>query len=142
MRSALFLAIAVAVCSPSVAFAQDSATTPNRDIEAMAKTLNDPDMQSAAAATVTSVVDAVLDIRVDKLAKALEPLNGGKPVKMKGNTLRAMAERDDPDFERKIERGARTSVKSAGAMAEALAVMLPELQRALKKIGEALPTRP
>jgi hypothetical protein len=141
MRSALLLAVAAVVCSPSVAFAQDNAPEPNRDIEAVAKTLNDPDMQSAAAATVTSVVGAVLDIRVDRIAKALEPLNGGKPIKMKGNTLRALAERDDPDFERKIESGARTSVKSAGAMADALAAMLPELQRAVKKIGEALPAR-
>lgn len=140
MRSALLFAVAV-ISSPSVAFAQDGSTPPNRDIEAVAKTLSDPDMQSAAAATVSSVVGAILDIRVDKLAKALEPLNGGKAVKMKGDTLRAMAEREDPDFEQKIEQGARSSVKSAGAMAQALAVMLPELQRAVKKIGAALPER-
>lgn len=144
MRSALFTAIALIIASPTLAVAQTApdAETPSatqQDVQDMADTLNNPSVQAAAAGALGAVVDAVLDIRVDKMAKALEPLNGGKKIKMKGNTVREIASRDDPDFERKMEDGAKTAVRSAGSMAQAVAVMLPELQKAAKKMADALP---
>ena len=147
MRSALFTAIALIIASPTLAAAQTApdAETPSatqqdvQDVQDMADTLNNPSVQAAAAGALGAVVDAVLDIRVDKMAKALEPLNGGKKIKMKGNTVREIASRDDPDFERKMEDGAKTAVRSAGSMAQAVAVMLPELQKAAKKMADALP---
>ena len=144
MRSALFTAIALIIASPTLAAAQTApdAETPfatQQDVQDMADTLNNPSVQAAAAGALGAVVDAVLDIRIDKMAKALEPLNGGKKIKMKGNTVREIASRDDPDFERKMEDGAKTAVRSAGSMAQAVAVMLPELQKAAKKMADALP---
>lgn len=142
MRSALFFAMILTVATPAAAFAQEgSPSEPNTRLEAMAETLNDPATQAAMTSTVTAVVDAVLDIRVDKLAKAIEPLNGGKSVRMRGNTVRELAAQDDPNFDRRIEQGARTAATSVGSMAQALAVMLPELQKAAKKIGDAFPSR-
>jgi hypothetical protein len=108
-------------------------------VQGMADKLNDPSTQAVLAGALGAAMAAVLDIRVDKMAKALEPLNGGKKLKMKGNTLREMAERQDPKFERKMEEGTKTAVRSAGSLAQALAVMLPELQKAAKKMGDALP---
>lgn len=144
MRSALFTAIALVVATPTVAVAQSTlpAETPSetqKDVQGMADTLNDPSTQAVVAGALGAAMAAVLDIRVDKMAKALEPLNGGKKLKMKGNTLREMAERQDPKFERKMEEGTKTAVRSAGSLAQALAVMIPELQKAAKKMGDALP---
>ena len=144
MRSALFTAIALVVATPTVVAAQSTppAETPSetqQDVQGMADTLNDPSTQAAVAGALGAAMAAVLDIRVDKMAKALEPLNGGKKLKMKGNTLREMAERQDPKFERKMEEGTKTAVRSAGSLAQALAVMIPELQKAAKKMGDALP---
>ncbi len=144
MRSALFTAIALIVATPTVVAAQteSSAEAPSeaqKDVQGMADKLNDPSTQAVLAGALGAAMAAVLDIRVDKMAKALEPLNGGKKLKMKGNTLREIATRDDPRFERKMEEGTKTAVRSAGSLAQALAVMLPELQKAAKKMGDALP---
>ena len=144
MRSALFTAIALIVATPTVAAAQteSSAEAPSeaqKDVQGMADKLNDPSTQAVLAGALGAAMAAVLDIRVDKMAKALEPLNGGKKLKMKGNTLREIATRDDPRFERKMEEGTKTAVRSAGSLAQALTVMLPELQKAAKKMGDALP---
>ena len=144
MRSALFTAIALVVATPTVAAAQstspvETSSEAQQDVQGMADTLNDPSTQAAVAGALGAAMAAVLDIRVDKMAKALEPLNGGKKIKMKGNTLREIASRDDPKFERKMEEGTKTAVRSAGSLAQALAVMLPELQKAAKKMGDALP---
>jgi hypothetical protein len=144
MRSALFTAIALVVATPTIAVAQtetpaESTSKAQQDVQGMADKLNDPSTQAVLAGALGAAMAAVLDIRVDKMAKALEPLNGGKKIKMKGNTLREIATRDDPKFERKIEDGTKTAVRSAGSLAQALAVMLPELQKAAKKMGDALP---
>ena len=144
MRSALFIAVALVVATPTVATAQstspvETSSEAQQDVQGMADTLNDPLTQAAAAGMLGAAMAAVLDIRVDKMAKALEPLNGGKKLKMKGNTLREMAEREDPKFERKMEEGTKSAVRSAGSLAQALAVMLPELQKAARKMGDALP---
>jgi hypothetical protein len=144
MRSALFTAVALVVATPTIASAQtetrtESASETQQDVQGMADKLNDPSTQAAMAGALGAVMAAVLDMRVDKMAKALEPLNGGKKLKMKGNTLREIASRDDPKFERKMEEGTKTAVRSAGSLAQALAVMLPELQKAAKKMGDALP---
>jgi hypothetical protein len=144
MRSALFTAIALVVATPTIAAAQtdsspETTSEAQRDVQGMADKLNDPSTQAVLAGALGAAMAAVLDIRVDKMAKALEPLNGGKKLKMKGNTLREIASRDDPKFERKMEEGTKTAVRSAGSLAQALAVMLPELQKAAKKMGDALP---
>jgi hypothetical protein len=144
MRSALFTAIALVVATPTIASAQtetrtESTSETQQDVQGMADKLNDPSTQAAMAGALGAVMAAVLDMRVDKMAKALEPLNGGKKLKMKGNTLREIATRDDPKFERKMREGTKTAVRSAGSLAQALAVMLPELQKAAKKMGDALP---
>jgi hypothetical protein len=77
-------------------------------------------------------------MRLDGIAKALEPLNGGKRVDLKGRTVREMAERDDPYFEEKLQGGTRAVIGGMGAMASALATAMPELERAMAKMGEAM----
>ena len=140
MRSALFIAIALVVATPAVAAPEtDAPSSAQQEVQGMADKLNDPSTQAAMSGALGAVMAALLDMRVDKFAKALEPLNGGKKIKMNGNTLREMAEHKDPNFERKMQDGTKTAVRSAGSLASALAVMLPELEKAAKKMGDALP---
>ena len=140
MRSALFTAIALVVATPAVAAPEtDAPSSAQQEVQGVADKLNDPSTQAAMSGALGAVMAALLDIRVDKFAKALEPLNGGKKIKMHGNTLREMAEHKDPKFERKMQDGTKTAVRSAGSLASALAVMLPELEKAAKKMGDALP---
>ena len=140
MRSALFTAIALVVATPAVAAPEtDAPSSAQQEVQGVADKLNDPSTQVAMSGALGAVMAALLDMRVDKFAKALEPLNGGKKIKMHGNTLREMAEHKDPNFERKMQDGTKTAVRSAGSLASALAVMLPELEKAAKKMGDALP---
>lgn len=141
MRSVLFSALVLGLATPTLAAQSEAPTDAQREVQVMADKLSDPSTQTAMAGALGAVMAAVLDIRVDKMAKALEPLNGGKKLKMKGNTLREIAEREDPRFERRMEEGTKTAVRSAGSLAQALAVMMPELQKAVRKMGDALPRR-
>lgn len=135
MRSALLASTVLCIATPALA-----AQPPIGDeMGGMAQTLNDPATQDAAAAAVDATADAMLDVRIDGLAKALAPLNHGRPVNMHGRTLRDLAERDDPEFENRLHDGTRGAIGSMGALASAVAVMLPELEAAARKMRDALP---
>ncbi len=133
MRNALIALSVLSIATPAFA-ATPSKTT--RDAEAMAERLNDPVMQAAVAGGLQGMLGAVLDMRIDGVAKALEPLNRGRPLPMKGRTLRELAERDDPYFDEKLKDGSRAAVGSAAAMASAFAAAMPELERAMARMAE------
>ncbi len=136
MRSVLFAVSLLAMSSPALA------SESSRSVEKAAAVLNDPATHSAMAGGFAALLNAMLDIRVDGIAKALEPMNKGKPIKMKGNTLREIAHREDPKFEQKMHNGTRTAVAGMGAMASAMAVMLPQLEEAMGKMGDVLDRLP
>ena len=135
MRSALLPLAALTFATPALA-AESSA---QRELTHMADTLNDPSNQAAISGALGAMMAAVLDIRVDGIAKALEGMNGGKPVTMHGSTVRDLAKRDNPDFERKMQSDTRAAVGAAGGLASAMALMLPELEKAGRKMKDTLP---
>lgn len=140
MRSALIAAVALAISTPALAAPLvNEPSRAQRSVQEMADKMNDPRTQTAMASSLGAILSALLDVRVDGIAKALEPLNGGKKIKMHGKTLRDMAERDDPKFESKMQNGTREVVGSMGALATALAVMMPQLEEAARKMGDAIP---
>lgn len=116
----------------------DESSTQN-DLNRMADKLNDPSTQAAISGAVGAMMAAILDMRVDGIAKALESANGGKPVKMRGRTVRDLATRNNPDFERDMQSDTRAAVGAMGGLATAAAVMVPELERAARKMKDALP---
>jgi hypothetical protein len=134
MRSALLPIAALFVAIPSVA----SASEASRDMDRMGDMLSNPRTQDAMAGAIGALLGAFMDMRVDGIAKALEPMNGGKRIRMKGNTVREIAEARDPNIEAKIEGGSRALVSGAGAMAKAMAVVLPQLEEAMAKAGDAM----
>lgn len=134
MRKAILVFLALSVATPALGAESEA----QRDAQTMADKLNNPATQKAMSGAVEAVVGALLDMRVDGVAKALEPLNKGKPIKMKGRTLREMAARDEPDLDKKIAGGSRAAVVGMGALAQALATMLPQLEQAMDKMGDAV----
>jgi hypothetical protein len=135
MRKAVVAVLALSFAAPVVA----APSKAQSDMEAMAAKLQRPETQDAMSGALMAMLGAFMDMRVDGIAKALEPMNGGKPIKMKGRTVREMAERKDPHFEEKIEGGSRAMIGSLGALAGAMAVAMPELERAMEKMEDALP---
>ncbi len=136
MRLVLLSISAFAMSTP--ALAADKPSKMSREIAAVADTLNNPSTQRAIEGTLGSLMDALLDLRVDGFAKALEPLNKGKPLKMKGKTLREMAEREDRNFEEKLDKGTHMLVGGMGALSSALAQMAPQLEAAMEKMEDEI----
>jgi hypothetical protein len=134
MRSALFSVALLALSAPTLAHAGEA----QRDMERIGAQLSDPRSQAAISGGLMAILDAFMDMRVDGIAKALEPMNGGKPLKMKGRTIREIAERRDPNFEEKMEGGSKAMVAGAGAMATAVSVMLPQLEAAMERASEEI----
>jgi hypothetical protein len=136
MRLALLGTVALVFSAP--AFAAEAPSRASQDAQVMAERLNDPATQQAMTGTLDALIGAMLDMRLDGIAKALEPMNGGKKIKMHGRTVREMAARDDPRFEQKLHGNTRAMVGSMGALASALATMMPELEQAMNKMGDAM----
>jgi hypothetical protein len=135
MRKIVLPILALSLAVPSIAHASEA----QRDMEQMSDRLKDPRTQDAMSGALMALLGAFMDMRVDGIAKALEPMNGGKKLHMKGRTIREIAERRDPHFEDKIEGGSRAMIGTLGALAGALAVAMPELEKAMDKAKDALP---
>jgi hypothetical protein len=134
MRALLVPVLALALSSPALAGPSEA----QRDMERMAERLGDPDTQDAMAGAFGAMLGAFLDMRVDGIAKALEPMNGGKRIKLKGNTVREIAMRDDPRFEAKAQNGVRAMTGGMGALAAAMAQAMPQLEAAMEKMDDAM----
>lgn len=136
MRLALLAFVSISATTSAYA-----ATPPSRatvEAQAAAQSINNPEVQRAATGAIEAVLAALLDVRLDGIAKALEPMNGGKKIAMRGRTLREIAERDDPRFADKMHDGTRTAIVGAGALASALAAAMPEIEAAMAKMGDAV----
>jgi uncharacterized protein YfaQ (DUF2300 family) len=136
MRSALVATLMLAVAAP--ALASDVPSKSTVEMQDMAEKLNDPAAQKAMTGALDAMLAALLDIKVDGIAKALEPLNGGKKFKMKGETLGEIAANDDRNFDKKLHQGTRAMVGGAGALAGALAKAMPELEKAMDEMEKAM----
>jgi hypothetical protein len=136
MRSVLLAIATLSFATPAMA------SESQRSMDKAAAVLNDPATQNAMSGAFGALLNAMLDIRVDEMAKALEPLNKGKPIKMRGRTLREVALHEDPQFEQKLQGGARAAVSGMGAMASAMSVVLPQLEQAMGKMGDVIDRLP
>ncbi len=139
MRSALFAIVALSFASPALATTSVATSESQRDMMAMADKFNDPVAQEAMSGAFSGMMSALLNMRIDGISKALEPMNGGKKLKLRGNTLREMAMRDDPNFERKMQGSTKAMVGSMGAMMSAFAQIMPQMEEAMKKMEGAMP---
>lgn len=138
MRTVFIVAIAALAAS-----APAHARSAQHDLDRAGDALSSPIAQELAAAQMSRMLGAIMDIRIDGIARAMEPLDRGRMSDdlEGGRTLGDLAERDDPYFEDRLRDNTRHAVGSMGALAKAMATALPELERAARRMEDALPRR-
>ena len=125
MRTAVALTLSL-IAAPAVA------APPQVDAEKAARALQDPLTQEVASGVIEQLVGIVLDTRVGPTAALADPR--ARP----DETLRDLARRDDPDFDRHLHRDTRRAVGTAAAVAGAGVTQAVELKRTAARLQAAL----
>jgi hypothetical protein len=101
----------------------------DRAIAAAAETLADPATARAAGKAMAAMTGALLDMRVDGIRRATDPLRAQpQDDPDEPRTLRDMVARDDPYLEQRVEADTAGAVATAGSAVRGMAVMVPELR--------------
>lgn len=87
------------------------------------------------AGAMERMVGAIMDLPVGGIAAAVDPL--GRGGVHPGDTVRDLAERDDPYAERRIRAGIRGTARGVDAMSESLARMMPVLRRSIDEMSRS-----
>jgi hypothetical protein len=131
MRKSLILLPLFACATP--ALAQQPAPQAQHE---MPSVLGDPAMADRLADMMQSLSKAVLDLPVGGVQAAIE---GRKPTaKEKKLTVRDLGRRDDPDFDRAIQRRIADVKPMIESGQKALADALPAVMQSLDEAGKAL----
>jgi hypothetical protein len=102
-----------------------AATTAAAAAPAAAQRPRPSDEIRAYAPAVDRATDALLDIELGPLLDAVDPYRRHGP-----RTLRDMARRDDPDFDRRLRASIYGNAARMGRVADAVAAAQPALRRA------------
>lgn len=121
-----------AILALSLIAAPALAAPPQVDAGTAARALQDPMAQEVAAGVIDQLIGIVLDTRVGAVATLSDPR--GRP----DDTLRDLARRDDPDFDRHLRRDTRRAVGTAAAVAGAGVTQAAELKRTAARLQAAL----
>jgi hypothetical protein len=128
MKRALFALPLVTMALPAQAA--------DRDLARAAAQLEDPRTQDALAETLSALVTTMLDIKVGGIANAVAKADPrGRMSEVDPDlTVRDMAERDNPDFADKLDADVRSGTRMVGALAGAMAAMLPQLEGLAREV--------
>ena len=156
MRNLLFAGAALGLAIPALALAQRSDVPPplpaaavdyvdedepvyagevdygDHESEPERGPLIDPREAAEMAQNMDRLVGAVMNLPIGGIVAAVNPeaaLEYGPNA-----TVRDMATRDDPDAEARIRGGIRASAAGAGAMSQALAQIMPVLERTMQQV--------
>lgn len=88
------------------------------------------------AQAMDRMVGAIMDLPVGGIAAAVDPLGRGGVHPR--DTVRDLAERDDPYAEQRIRAGIRGTAHGIGAMTESFARMLPVLRRSIDEMSRSV----
>lgn len=88
------------------------------------------------AIAMDRMVGAIMDLPVGGIAAAVDPLGRGGVHPR--DTVRDLAERDDPYAEQRIRAGIRSTARGVGAMSESFARMLPVLRRSIDEMSRSV----
>mgnify|MGYP000167306113 CR=1 FL=1 len=119
MRLLLIAVPLTLIASPALA------AQPNRAPQ-VPRALTDPAMPDQVGRVAGALTRALLDLPVGEIAAAIE----GRPVTSadRRRTVRDLAGRNDPNFDRRIEQQAARSGAALQAGAKAIAAALPDLR--------------
>jgi hypothetical protein len=130
MRKSLILLPLLACASPALA-----QQAPEPALEAQ-RVLGDPAMVDRLADMMEGVSKAVLDLPLGEVQAAVE---GRKPTAADRKlTVRELGRREDPNFERDLQRQIADARPMIQASQKALADALPAVMKSLDEAGKAL----
>ena len=132
MRKSLILLPLLACTSPALA---QQAPAPEATVEAQ-RVLGDPAMADRLVDMMQSMSKAVLDLRIGEVQAAVEGRKA-TPADRK-LTVRELGRRDDPNFERDLQRRVADARPMIQASQKALADALPTVMKSLDEAGRAL----
>jgi hypothetical protein len=107
---------------------------PQQDAERALRVLQDPLAQEVATGVLSQVVGVVLDTRVGPLASVLDPERDVRP----NDTLGDLKRREDPNFERRLQRDTRRAVGTAAATAGGAMAQAGEIRRTMDRLEAVL----
>lgn len=131
-------ALLAAACAlaPLPALAQDEAAAD------VARRLSDPANQVAVTVALTALSEALLDIRIDPIRRALAAAGSDAADDLPPDArLRDLAGPDAATLPGEIGRRVPQTMGAAAGMAGAVEDMLPELRHTMERLKDALPPR-
>lgn len=130
MRKLLIAALAFTAATPALAAPRDD---DRRDTDRVVRQLSDPRIARELGDTLGALVDAMMDVRVGRLAAVL----GGdrNPSRAESErTVGDIAGRDDPYFRERTRAEVGAVTAGTGAAMRAVATAIPELMRTADQI--------
>jgi hypothetical protein len=91
-----------------------------------------PGQVEAMGGAMDRLLGAIMNLPIGGIAEAIDPYNRGRIPP--GATVRDMASRDDPYAEQRLRAGIRGATRGVGAMSQALARVMPELERSIEQV--------
>ena len=137
MRSILIGAAALALASPVAAHPEREPADP-RDRE-LVRSIPHPAEVEAMGDTVDRVLGAVLDVPIGPLVDAIDAADPRGPKHRRygrNATIGDVASGGDPYFEDRVRDQVAGATVAAGVMAEQLAVVAPEMRRAIERASD------
>ena len=128
------LAASVAFLSATAAQAQSSPTFPREMDRDLVRNLPSPGEVEDMAHVAGRAAEAILDVPIGGVVRAIDPT---RPVR-RDETVGEMAGRDDPYLRERIRDSVDGLAVGMGEMIAQVAVVAPELRRALAGIEESL----
>ena len=133
MRPCLLILPLALMASP--ALAQNKPAAPPETM-AVPPQLTDPAMAEQLGGMMQAMSKAILNLPVGEIQAAAE----GRPVTRadRGRTLGDLSRRDDPNFERNLDRDLAMSRATVQASMKAVATALPAVMKSLNDAGRAI----
>lgn len=100
--------------------------------------LTDPRVQDGVATMINRFSDVLLDTRVGPMAALTNPRDDVRP----NDTMRDLAQRNDPAFEAKMRDNTRNTVRTAGRAVGAAGAFTAEMNRTADRLRAVLDGAP
>jgi hypothetical protein len=135
MRRILIGLAALAVGGPAAAHPKDDPA--DREL---VRSIPHPGEIEAAGDAIERVAGAVMDVPIGPLVEAIEAADperrGYRRPHRRDETIGDLASDGDPYFEDRLHDQIRGVTAGMGVMAEQMAVIAPEMRRAIERIGD------
>jgi len=134
LRPLILAASLLAFAAPAGVLAQSSATFPEEMDDEIVANMPAPEEVEEMADTAGAAAEALLDVPIGGVVRAIDPTRRVR----RDDTVEDVMGRRDPYLRERIRRSTEDLAVGMGDMAAQVAVMAPELRRALASIEHSL----